>query len=32
MKLIDSLYINYGQFEEKFVQALNQNKRMINDC
>ena len=31
MKFIDQVYTHYGQFEDKFTQALNQNKRMIAD-
>ena len=31
MKLIDSLYLHYGQYEEKFGQAVNQNKRLIGE-
>ena len=30
--MIDSLYVNYGPFEDKFCQAFNQNKRMIGDA
>ena len=32
MKMIDLLYLHYGQFEDKFVQAFNQNKRMVGDA
>lgn len=32
MKIIDQLYVGYGQFEDRFVQAQNHNKRMIAEA
>lgn len=32
MKIIDSLYMNYAQFEDKFQQAQKHNNKMINDA
>jgi len=32
MQAIDSLYQNFSQFEEKFVQAKSHNNKMITDA
>ena len=32
MKVIDQLYANYGQYEDRFGQAYNQGKRMVSDA
>ncbi len=32
MKVIDQMYLNYGAYEDKFVQSIQINKRMINDA
>jgi hypothetical protein len=32
MKVIDQMYLNYGAYEDKFVQYIQINKRMINDA
>ncbi|CDW91449.1 achain crystal structure of engineered northeast structural genomics consortium target [Stylonychia lemnae] len=32
MKVIDSLYVNFQQFEEKFGQAKNHNNKMISEA
>lgn len=31
MKVIDQIYLNYAQFDDKFSQAYNQNNKMINE-
>ncbi len=31
MKIIDSLYMNYQQYEDKFTQAYKNNNKMINE-
>lgn len=30
--MIDSLYLNYGQFDERFSQALTLNKHMVGEA
>ena len=32
MKVIDQLYANYSQFEDRFSQSQNINKRLIGDA
>ena len=32
MKVIDQIYLNYAQFDDRFQQANNHNNKMIMDA